>query len=93
VGAETPMRRKRTAREMAAQLGASERTVRNIIAEPRDEFLSRAAAKRKTAVELREQGHTYSEIATTMGLSIGSVGKLLHDARKHAATKQGQASA
>jgi len=28
-----------------------------------------------------------------MGLSIGSVGKLLHDARKHAATKQRQASA
>jgi len=55
--------------------------------------LSRAAAKRKIAVELREQGHTYAEIATTMGLSIGSVGKLLHDARKHAATKQRQASA
>ena len=92
MGAETPMRRKRTAREMAAQLGASERTVRNIIAEPRDEFLSRAAAKRKTAVELRGQGHTYAEIAITMHLPIGSVGKLLHDARKHAATKQGQAS-
>ncbi len=72
MGAETPMRRKRTAREMAAQLGASERTVRNIIAEPRTEFLSRAAAKRKMAVELREQGHTYSEIATTMGLSIAA---------------------
>ncbi len=63
------------------------------MAEPRDEFLSRAAAKRKTAVELREQGHTYSEIATTMGLSIGSVGKLLYDARKHAAREEGQASA
>jgi len=63
------------------------------VAEPRDEFLSRAAAKRKTAVELREQGHTYSEIATTMGLSIGSVGKLLYDARKHAAREEGQASA
>jgi len=93
VGAETPLRRKRTAREMAAQLGASERTVRNIIAEPRTEFLSRAAAKRKMAVELREQGRTYSEIATTMGLAIGSVGKLLYDARKQAAREQGQPSA
>jgi len=93
MGAETPVRRKRTAREMAAQLGASERTVRNIIAEPRSEFLNRAATKRTRAVELREQGHTYAEIATTMRLPIGSVGKLLHDARKHAARNQGQASA
>ncbi len=93
MGAETPVRRKRTAREMAAQLGASERTVRNIIAEPRSEFLNRAATKQTRAVELREQRHTYAEIATTMRLPIGSVGKLLHDARQHATRTQGQASA
>jgi len=93
VSARAQQRREVTARELAARLGSSERTARRLVAEPRDEFLSRAAAKRKTAVELREQGHTYSEIATTMGLSIGSVGKLLYDARKHAAREEGQASA
>ncbi len=93
VSARAQQMREVTARELAARLGSSERTGRRLVAEPRDEFLSRAAAKRKMAVELREQGHTYSQIATTMGLSIGSVGKLLHDARKLAATKQGQASA
>ncbi len=91
--AETPGRRKMTARKAAEQLGVSPRTVQRIMAEPRSEFLARAAANRVRALELREQRHTYAEIATIMGLSIGSVSKLLYDARKHATTKQGQASA
>ncbi len=93
MSARAQQRREVTARELAARIGSSERTARRLVAEPREDFLVRAAAKRKIAVELRERGHTYSEIATTMGLTIGSVGKLLHDARKHAARNQGQASA
>ena len=93
VSARAQQRREVTARELAARIGSSERTARRLVAEPRSEFLARAAANRARAVELREQGHTYAEIAITMHLPIGSVGKLLHAARKHAATKQGQASA
>lgn len=82
MGAETPARRKRTAREVAASLGASERTVRRIIAEPRDEFEARARQRRARAVELRQQGKKYREIAEEMDCSIGSVSRMLHDARK-----------
>lgn len=82
MGAEKPARRKRTAREIAQRLGASERTVRRIVAEPRADFLARAAANRARAVELRGQGLLYREIAEQMGIPIGNVGRLLHDARR-----------
>lgn len=85
MGAENPVRRNRTAREVAERLGASPRTIRRIMAEPRDQFLARAAENRRRAVELREQGLKYREIAEKMGVTTGTVGKLLHDARKQAA--------
>lgn len=82
MGAETPARRGRTAREMAEQFGASPRTIRRIIAEPRADFLARAAERRNRAAELRGQGLLYREIAETMGTTIGDVSRLLHDARQ-----------
>jgi len=93
MGAENPIRRTKTAAEMAARLGVSVRTIRNVVAEPRDDYLARAATNRKNAVELRNQGLKYREIAEEMGCSIGTVSKLLYDARKYASTNQGQASA
>lgn len=86
--AENPIRRTKTAKEMAARLGVSERTIRNVVAEPRAEFLARTAVNRRRAVELREQGLKYREIAVEMGISMGAVGKLLHDARKRAEKHQ-----
>ena len=83
MGAERPIRRKRPARELAEQFGVSTRTIQRLIAEPRDEFEARAAENRRRAVELREQGLKYREIAEEMGIQIGTVGKLLHDARKY----------
>lgn len=80
--AENPIRRTKTAKEMAARLGVSERTIRNVVAEPRAEFRARTAANRCRAVELREQGLKYREIAVEMDVTTGTVGKLLHDARK-----------
>ncbi|WP_301851166.1 sigma factor-like helix-turn-helix DNA-binding protein [Rhodococcus pyridinivorans] len=82
MSAETPVRRNRTARELADRLGISPRTVRKIMAEPRGEYEARAAERRQQAVELRAQGLKYREIAEEMGIQIGAVGKLLHDARK-----------
>ncbi|MFZ2172512.1 MAG: sigma factor-like helix-turn-helix DNA-binding protein [Rhodococcus sp. (in: high G+C Gram-positive bacteria)] len=86
--AENPVRRAKTAKEMAARLGVSERTIRNVVAEPRAEFEARAEARRRRAVELREQGLKYREIAEEMGISTGAVGKLLHDARMSAEKNQ-----
>ncbi|MDF3313451.1 sigma factor-like helix-turn-helix DNA-binding protein [Rhodococcus sp. T2V] len=89
MGAKTPVRRKKTARELAEEFGASPRTIQRLIAEPREDFLARAAERRTRAVELREQGLKHREIAEEMGISIGAVGRLLHDARKIAEKAQG----
>lgn len=82
-GAQAKKRRSITARELAERLGSSERTARRLIAEPRDDYLGRAKARRDKAVELRKQGLKYREIAEAMELSTGIVGRLLHDARRH----------
>ena len=50
--AHTPGRRKLTAREAAERFGVCPRTIRRIVAEPRDEFEARAASRRKQAAEL-----------------------------------------
>jgi len=82
MGAENPVRRARTAREVADRIGASPRTVRRIIAEPREEFLARAAERRKRVLELRAQGLKLREIADRVGMTTGGVGTILHHARK-----------
>ena len=92
MGAETPGRRKMTAREGAKRLGVSERTIRNLIAEPRSQFEARAAEKRRRVVELREQGLKYREIAEEMDISPGTVATILHHARKSAEAVQDRAS-
>lgn len=84
MGAERAQRRKMTAKEAAARLGVSERTVQRIAAEPREEFLARAAARREQAATLRAQGLSYKRVAEEMGCSIGAVSRLLHDARRYA---------
>jgi len=90
VGAETPARRSKTARELAAQFGIHPVTVRRMIAEPRDDFLARAKARRERAVELRATGLKHREIAAEMGVPIGTVGRLLHEAKKLAEAKDGE---
>ncbi|WP_226360940.1 hypothetical protein [Pseudonocardia sp. ICBG1142] len=81
MGALNPRRRKRTAREVAARAGVSERTVRAIAAEPRAEYLARAKARRARVTALRDQGLAYKQIAEATGETLGMVGKLLSDAR------------
>lgn len=82
MGAETPARRSKTAREMAEQFGVSPSTVKRMIAEPREDYLARAKARRERAVELRTQGLKHREIAAEMDLPIGTVGYLLHQAKR-----------
>lgn len=82
MGAETPARRNRSAREVAERLGISPRTVRNIMAEPRAEYEARAAERRRRVLELRAQGLKLREIADEVGMTVGGVGTILHHARK-----------
>ena len=83
MSAQQPGLRKMNAREAAEKYGVSPRTVRQLVAEPRQDFLNRASARRAQAVRLRTSGASYVEIAEAMGCSTGTVGRLLHDARRY----------
>lgn len=87
MGARQQVRRGESARVLAERYGVTARAVRRAYAEPRTDYLARAAARRSQALELRTQGLKLREIAEVMGCSIGTVGSLLHDARKLAATE------
>ncbi len=54
-----------------------------MVAEPREHYEQRARSRRARAVTLRLQGLTYREVADLTGDSIGAVGRLLADARRH----------
>ena len=81
-GAIRPNRRNTTAKEAAARLGKSERTIRRYMAEPREDFLQRAKDRRERVAELRAAGMKYVDIADTLGLPIGTVRRLIYEARK-----------
>lgn len=82
MSAEHAVRRKRTAREVAEQLGVSPRTVRRFVAEPRNDYLSRAEQRRKEIRKLREQGLSMRAIANEVGCSVGTVHNALKN-QKH----------
>jgi len=82
MSADEPVRRTKTARELAEKWGVSERSVIRRVAEPRAEFLARAAARRAKVVELRSRGLTHAQIAAETGYPVGTVSRLLHEARK-----------
>lgn len=67
--AETPARRNRTAREVARRIGASERTIRRIIAEPRADYEARTRARQDHALQLREQGLSWADVGRQLGTS------------------------
>ena len=80
--AETAARRSMTAREGAEKLGVSARTVRRMVAEPRDDFEARARERRVRAAQLRNNGCSYKQIAEELECSTGAVGALLTIARR-----------
>lgn len=80
--AETPQRRQSTAKELAARVGCSERMVRKLWAEPRDEFEARSKERQLEALALREKGLTYQAIADQLGISRGAAAGLVHRARE-----------
>lgn len=78
-----PIKRNRTAKEVAARLGVSERTVRRYIAQPREEFLAEARARQDKALELRESGLKWREVGEAMGgVSPATVFELAAKAKK-----------
>lgn len=85
--AEKPIRRKKTARELADQLGVSQSTVRRLMAEPRDQYLARADTKREQVAQLRVQGFSVRAIAEKLEISKSAVGRYVqeHEQKQHAA--------
>ncbi|KYH45379.1 helix-turn-helix domain-containing protein [Branchiibius sp. NY16-3462-2] len=81
--AEQPQRRKMTAKEAAARLGVSVRTVQRIVAEPREEYLARAAALREQVLQLREvEKLPYKEISERLGIPASSARRIIAESRK-----------
>jgi transposase len=81
MGAENPMRRPITAREAAERIGCSPRTIQRVAAEPRHEFLARAAERRASVLALRGKGMKYREIADQLALPMGTVKTIIHQAK------------
>ncbi|MGW6376104.1 sigma factor-like helix-turn-helix DNA-binding protein [Rhodococcus sp. NPDC055112] len=88
MGAETPARRTRSAREAAEQPGVSPRRVRNRMPEPRAEYEARAAERRRRVLEMRAEGLKLREIADQVGMTVGGVGTILHRAHKAEAAQR-----
>ena len=81
--AERPQRRKMTAKEAAERLGVSTRTVQRIVAEPREEYLARAAALRAEVMRLREvEKLPYKQIAEQLNVPSGTARRIVALERK-----------
>lgn len=82
MSAQFPERRNRTAREIAESMHISQRTVRKAMAEPREEFLARAAERQLKAAELKDHGKTYREIGELLECTPKAAENLVLRGRK-----------
>jgi len=73
-----------TARAAAAKYGVTPRTIRRVIAEPRDDYLSRAEKRQDEALRLYESGLSYQGVADEMGVSRNAAAGLVRRARAKA---------
>lgn len=74
-----PVRRQFTAREAAERLGVTTRTVQRLMAEPRDQYLARANAKREQVAELRAEGMSVRFIAEKLEISKSTAGRYVQE--------------
>jgi predicted ArsR family transcriptional regulator len=72
VSAEIPQRRKITARQAAERLGASERTIRRITAEPRGDYLRRVQERGAQILAWREENVKWKDIGERLGISTAA---------------------
>lgn len=74
-------RRNGSARELAQRLGVSERTIRNYVAEPREQYEERVSERHERIRELRRDGKSMRAIAAELGVSVGTVHYALNKER------------
>lgn len=75
-------RRKMTASEAAKRFGVSPRTIRNVVAEERSEYVGRAVSRRDQIVALHRQGLKQKSIAEQLGVAKSLVSMRLREARE-----------
>mgnify|MGYP003381861246 CR=1 FL=1 len=71
-----------TATEAAKRFGVSPRTIRNVVAEERGEYVGRATTRRDQIIELHRQGLKQKAIATKLGVTPALVSIRLREARE-----------
>jgi len=72
MSAEIPQRRTMTARQAAEKIGVSERMIRRVVAEPRDDYDRRAKERGEQILAWREEGILWREIADRLNVSTGA---------------------
>lgn len=72
-----------TAKEAAARVGRSPRTIRRWTSIPREEFLAQANEKRARVQELRAKGLSIRAIATELDCSVGIVHRYVKEAEEN----------
>ena len=86
-----PLRQKRrmTAREGAEKLGISQRQVRNLVAQTREDWIAEKAREREAIrVYHDEGGHSWPETGKHFGLSEDTVKQRAYRARKERAAER-----
>ena len=81
-------RRKKTAKETAAHVGVSVRTIQRWIAEERTDYQARATERRRIAGTLHEKGATWAEIAEALGATEWAARALVRRHKQEKANKQ-----
>jgi transposase len=76
-------RRTVSATALAARFGVSTRTIRRIVAEPRDEFEARALTRQAEALKLRSRGMSYGQIAKELGITRDAASGLVRRGRQN----------
>lgn len=77
-----PVRRTKTARELAEKFNMPERAVKRFMAEPRPVYDARVRKRRLDAASMRDQGMSYAEIAAALEVSEGNARVLVHRGRQ-----------
>lgn len=75
-----------TSRELALKHGVCIRTIQNIVAERREDFLQRAAGRRQLVWDMRHhQRKPWEEVAQAVNSTVGGARRLYFDARQERA--------
>ena len=87
--AQSPQKRRMTAREGSVRTGVSARHVRRLVALPRAEYIAEKAAEREAIRAFHDdEGHSWPQTAEHFGLHLNTVKQRAYRARKERAAER-----